>query len=165
YIGIGSSNKYNVRNPFTADETTDMLNIALNRHSNFTLLHIPDFGHTGEEGTGRWIDCVRDTYPPIDTFVCGNPYVVELLSPHYQIIHHDQVTDDKIEMKGTRVRHELAKGADYKSLLSPEVTGYLEDNDLVVRFRGEFGEQTLAEFSSTATPESLEDEYQHTLEQ
>lgn len=45
-IGIGSSNKYDHRNPFTAEETEKMIQAYLApRFSNFKIIRIPDFGH------------------------------------------------------------------------------------------------------------------------
>jgi cytidyltransferase-like protein len=41
-IGIGSANRYNARNPFTLEETTDMLRLALAGYDNYTLVPVPD---------------------------------------------------------------------------------------------------------------------------
>ena len=42
-IGVGSSNRYNVINPFTANETEDMIRVALHpQFSNFDIIYIPD---------------------------------------------------------------------------------------------------------------------------
>jgi len=52
-IGIGSSNKYNLRNPFTPEKTKGMLNAFLSkRFSNYSITYIPDFAHIPEYRKG-----------------------------------------------------------------------------------------------------------------
>ena len=41
-IGIGSSNRYNVRNPFTAGEAEAMIRVVLVGRRNFTVVEVPD---------------------------------------------------------------------------------------------------------------------------
>ena len=53
-IGIGSINKYNARNPFTAEESKEMLDRFLkDRFDNYQILFIPDFGHLPEHHDGQ----------------------------------------------------------------------------------------------------------------
>ena len=53
-IGLGSSNKYNLRNPFTGDESAGMIEAYLSpRFSNYELIHVPDFGHIQEFSDGK----------------------------------------------------------------------------------------------------------------
>ncbi|MEW5828039.1 MAG: hypothetical protein AB1846_04045, partial [Chloroflexota bacterium] len=40
-IGIGSSNRYNLRNPFTLAETEDMLRLALAGRGTYRLIPVP----------------------------------------------------------------------------------------------------------------------------
>ena len=44
-IGIGSSNRYDLRNPFTLEETTDMIRLVLAGRKNYTLISVPDLDH------------------------------------------------------------------------------------------------------------------------
>src|SRR5262245_32953327 len=81
-IGIGSSNRYDAQNPFTAVETADMLRLVLTGRENFTLLEIPDLG----DGP-RWRAMVRDLLGPLDLFVTANDYVHELMREVYEIVH------------------------------------------------------------------------------
>lgn len=55
-IGIGSSNKYNIRNPFTSDETKDMIELFLKeKFTNYEIIKIPDFAHIpGCENGQQW---------------------------------------------------------------------------------------------------------------
>ena len=43
-IGVGSSNRYNFRNPFTLAETESMLRLALPEFSNYEFIPVPDLG-------------------------------------------------------------------------------------------------------------------------
>ena len=80
-IGIGSSNKYNVRNPFKAHETKDMINAFLStRFSNYEIIYVPDSGHIPEFKDGqKWRKYVLEYFGKLDCFISGNDYVRELL--------------------------------------------------------------------------------------
>jgi hypothetical protein len=73
-IGIGSSNEYNYRCPFTLPETLDMLRLALGDRQNFSLIPVPDL-HNGP----RWREMVLQLFGSLDLFVTANPYVRSLL--------------------------------------------------------------------------------------
>lgn len=147
-IGIGSCNKYNPRNPFTAEESSDMIDAALApRFSNYEILYIPDFGHMPQYRDGkRWAEEVVKLYGELDAFVSSNEYVMQLLGNHYRIIHPSGLIPEEkhVMVRGTIVRVEMAKGEGWRKLVSREVEGYLDENRLVERFRREFGLETLA---------------------
>ena len=63
-IGIGSANRYNFRNPFTCDETADMLRLALAGRDNFELIPVPDL----DDGP-RWRALVIELFGPLDAFL------------------------------------------------------------------------------------------------
>src|SRR3989338_1300218 len=86
-IGIGSSNKYNARNPFTADESEDMVNAVLKKnYSNYSIMHIPDFGHEKEYSDGKkWAGYVAEHFGALDYFISGNEFVSELMKDKYAI--------------------------------------------------------------------------------
>jgi len=72
-IGIGSSNKYNARNPFTSAETRNMLELALAGRSNYLIVEVPDYAQDPEYADGqRWKQDIIDTYGTLDAFVIGN---------------------------------------------------------------------------------------------
>ncbi len=150
-IGIGSSNKYNLRNPFTAEESHGMIDAYLKpRASNYSVIYVPDFGHIpcNEDGQ-KWRQYVKEHFGELDAFLASNDYVAGLLSPDYKIIHPASFVpiEKQLKVRATEVRYEMATGGDWKSLVPPEVAQYLEQNKLVERFRREFGLATIAELS------------------
>ena len=141
-IGIGSSNTYDYRNPFTIEETTAMLALALEGHKNLKLVPIPDL-HNGP----RWRELVADLFGPLDVFVTENPYVAKLMSEYYAVVHPVEFVpkDEQIPINGSMVREAMAKGSPEWEKMVPEVVkNYIIENGLDNRFRDEFGLQTLA---------------------
>ncbi len=170
-IGIGSSNKYNLRNPFTAKETQEMINLYLHpRFNNYSFLEIPDFGQIPEYAGGqKWTEHILEHYGKLDHFVSGNDHVTKLLKPHYDVIHPATLIppEQHLWIKGTTVRMEMARGGDWKSLVPGVVAEYLVQKGLVERFRKEFGLETLALLSSGIdyrVHEDAETEQKHTRE-
>lgn len=170
-IGLGSSNKYNLRNPFTVKETQEMINLYLHsRFNNYSFLEIPDFAQIPEYADGqKWTEFVLEQYGKLDHFVSGNDYVTKLLKPHYNIIHPATLIppEQHLWIKGTAVRMEMARDGDWKSLVPSVVAEYLDQNGLVERFRREFGLETLALLSSGIdyrAHEGTETEKKHTIE-
>ncbi|HLD97063.1 MAG TPA: hypothetical protein VI934_01840, partial [Candidatus Nanoarchaeia archaeon] len=147
-IGIGSSNKYDFRNPFTAEETIEMLGLHLSKQfSNYSFLCIPDFGHIPQFRDGsKWVGEVAKAFGKLDAFVTGNEYVANLLEGHYAVIAgQDIIPKEKWAMMcGTMVRTAMAQGTDLRHMMPSSVADYLESKKLVERFRREFGLETLA---------------------
>jgi nicotinamide-nucleotide adenylyltransferase len=169
-IGIGSSNKYNARNPFTAEESREMIDLYLKpRFSNYEFLLVPDFGHIPEYSDGqKWKGYIVEHYGRLDYFVTGNEYVASLLEGDYPLMHPASLLprQDQIYIKGSIVRMAMATGYDHSLLVPPEVSGYLDENGLVERFRREFGLETLAQLgeNSWKLPEDYASEKSHTRE-
>lgn len=140
-IGIGSSNRYNVRNPFTLEETTDMIRLVLAGRQNYRLIPVPDL----DDGP-RWRLMVLDLLGPLDRFVTANPYVASLMAADYRIIKPVELVpeDARIPVDGTMVRREMARGDGWRDLVPPEVADYITARGLDARFRREFGLETLA---------------------
>ncbi len=140
-IGIGSSNRYNVRNPFTADETADMIRLVLADRANYTLIPVPDL----DDGP-RWRTMVQELFGRLDLFVTDNPYVASLLNDAYQVIRPIVLVpeEDRAPVEGSRVRREMARGDGWRELVPVEVAAYIIKHQLDERFRREFGLETLA---------------------
>jgi len=141
-IGIGSSNKIDFRNPWTPEETQEMIEAYLaQRFNNYTFHYIPDFGNEK-----LWRAEVVKQMGTLDFFVTGNPYVAKILKDSYTI--EDSVKfvgkENHLQISGTIVRGRMAlpDGA-YKSLIPKEVAKWLDENDRLEKFREEWGEQTL----------------------
>jgi nicotinamide-nucleotide adenylyltransferase len=140
-IGVGSSNRYNLRNPFTLEETSDMIRLVLAGRENYTLIPVPDL----DDGP-RWREMILELFGPLDLFVTDNPYVASLLGEDYTITRPVTLVpeDEKVPIDGTMVRREMARGDGWYSLVPVEVVNYIVENQLDERFRREFGLGTLA---------------------
>lgn len=141
-IGIGSANKHDARNPFTAAETRDMLERILNGRNNFEIIEVPDLGHGP-----RWRAQALALYGPLDLFVSENDYVRSLLAPVYPTAIPVRFVppERRVPVDGTMVRRAMARGGDWRALVPSAVAAYLDERELVTRFRREFGLETLAQ--------------------
>jgi nicotinamide mononucleotide adenylyltransferase len=169
-IGIGSCNKYNLRNPWTAEESYEMISVYLTpRFHNFSVLFIPDYAHIPEYRDGkRWKQNIAEEFGELDYFVTGDKYVAQLLQDKYKILHPgDLVSEDKqVFLKATAVRVEMAKNGNWQQFVPKETAEYIIKNKLDERFRKEFGLQTIAQLASAEywLPETAEQEKVHTFE-
>lgn len=148
-IGIGSSNRKNARNPFTADEAREMICRVLPEREGVSLLDVPDL----DDGP-RWRAMVVELFGPLDAFVTANPYVAALLQDDYAILRPVDLVppEERVPVDGTTVRREMARGEGWRDLVPPEVASYIQEVGLDGRFRREFGLETLA---LDAPPEAL----------
>lgn len=140
-IGIGSANRYNLRNPFTLEETMEMIRLVLPGRDNYTLLPINDL----DDGP-RWRLMILDLFGDLDLFVTANPYVANLLRDDYAVTRPVYLISeqDKIPIDGTMVRRAMAQGDGWQHLVPPEIAHYLTTHQLDQRFRREFGLEALA---------------------
>jgi len=138
-IGIGSANRLDLRNPFTAVETATMLRLHLGDRAQ--LVEVPDLG----DGP-RWADMVCEMLGELDLFVTANPWVWSLLRGRYRLCHpvHLVPPARRVPIDGTAVRLAMARGEDWRALVPPAVADWLEAQGLVDRFRRDFGAATLA---------------------
>ncbi|MFZ5909657.1 MAG: hypothetical protein ACOYYU_06550 [Chloroflexota bacterium] len=150
-IGIGSSNRYNLRNPFTLAETEDMLRLALTGRGNYRLIPVPDL----DDGP-RWRLLIMDLFGPLDLFVTDNPYVASLLADDYRIVRPVGLVppEARLPVDGTLVRREMARGDGWRGLVPDFIETYITDRQLDLRFRREFGLQTLALETVVSSPVS-----------
>lgn len=144
-IGIGSSNRYNARNPFTAAETADMLRAALDDlgRDNYSILEVPDL----DDGP-RWRLMVLEKLGPLDVFVTANGYVRGLLMNDYTVVHPVRFVppERRVRVSGTMVREAMAMTTSdaYRELVPPVIADWIERRGLLERFRSEFGAETIA---------------------
>ncbi|HEX5717631.1 MAG TPA: hypothetical protein VF179_15845 [Thermoanaerobaculia bacterium] len=143
-IGIGSSNRYDVRNPFTAEESADMIRRVLGgkaESGRCELIPVPDLGNGP-----RWREMVAGLLGPLDLFVTANAYVRDLLQEVYPVIHPVQLIppERRIALDGTAVRKAMARGEGWRELVPPAVADLIDERGLAARFRREFGLATLA---------------------
>lgn len=135
WIGIGSSNRYDCANPFTPAETREMIRLVVPGADNLTIFEIPDFN----DGP-RWRDHLVRLLGPLDAFVTANPYVRDLMSERYRVIHpvYFVSPDERHRVDGTMVRQAMLDGLSWEHLVPPVVAEYLKSRALVTRFRREF---------------------------
>jgi nicotinamide-nucleotide adenylyltransferase len=141
-IGIGSSNRYDARNPFTLEETAAMLHAVLEpRFDNYELLEVPDLG----QGP-RWRAMVERGFGELDLFVSANDYVRSLLASAYPLAHPREVVPAALHVPvdGAGVRLAMARGEAWEPLVPPAVAEFLRVSRLPERFRREFGLATLS---------------------
>jgi nicotinamide-nucleotide adenylyltransferase len=140
-IGIGSSNRYNVRNPFTLEETKRMLDLVLAEFKNYEIIPVPDL----DDGP-RWRVMIKEMFGKLDLFVTENPYVASLLKDDYRIQRPVKLIlpEEQVPIDGSSVRRAMARGEAWEQLVPSVVAEYIKSNHLNVRFREEFGLQTLA---------------------
>lgn len=140
-IGIGSANRYNARNPFTLDETIDMIRLILGKRDNYTLIPIDDL----DDGP-RWRLLILDIFGSLDAFFTANPYVANLMRGDYNVLHPIKLVpkEARVRVDGTMVRRAMARGDTWRSLVPDEVAEYIEAHALDTRFRREFGLETIA---------------------
>lgn len=159
-VGIGSSNRYGLRNPFTAAEARDMIARVVGERAR--VLDVPDLG----DGP-RWRVMVRDLLGPLDLFVTANPYVRDLMTSLYPVAHpRDLVPRERhAPVSGELVRRAMARGEGWRDMVPPQVAAALDERGLVARFRREFGLATLALDAEGAPPRapSAEMEEAHVL--
>jgi ADP-ribose pyrophosphatase YjhB (NUDIX family)/nicotinamide mononucleotide adenylyltransferase len=168
-IGIGSTNRYNARNPFTAEDSGDMIECSLGeKYSNFSFRFIPDYGQNPEHEDGNeWTEEITKQFGCLDAFVSGNDYVNSLLKPHYRIINPAELIpkEKQKNIRATEIRLKMAKGDDsWKTLVSEPVSRYITEKKLDQRFRKDFALETLALLNGKANisgHESLEEEKNH----
>ena len=169
-IGIGSSNKYNLRNPFTAQESEDMVHAYLGgRFNNYSIVHIPDFAQDPQYANGeKWKKHVVKTFGTLDHFISGNGFVKELLQDTYTIMpSYDLIPEQKrTPVRSTEVRIAMAYELDlWKEMVPKEVSEYIITNELDKRFLKEFGEETqLLLHKKSVLADNAEDEKKNAQE-
>lgn len=140
-VGIGSANRYNLRNPFTVEESREMIERVLEGRTNLRVIPVPDL----DDGP-RWRALVRELFGPLDLFVTDNPYVTQLLARDYRILPPVELVakEERLPIDATLVRREMSRGDGWRALVPEAVAEYITASGLDQRFRREFGLQTLA---------------------
>ncbi len=162
-IGVGSSNRYNYRCPFTAEETEEMIRTYLDgRHTNFEIAHIPDSGHIpGYEDGKQWVNDIKERLGTLDGFVTGNPYVAGLLKEHYRIIEPESIltTNAYTAIHGTPVRMKIAMGGNWEMRVPNEVVKLIKNRGWDQRIRREFGQKIQTKGFFLYTNAHMEQQY------
>lgn len=133
HIGIGSANRLDADNPFTAEETAAMIRLVTPR---VQLFEMPDYN----DGP-RWRAHLADLLGNLDAFVTANPYVASLMRERYPVIHPVEFVPPplRVPLTGTMVRDEMLHGGRWQLLVPPEIADYLESRGLVDRYLQQYG--------------------------
>ncbi len=134
-VGIGSANRRDARNPFTAWESARMIERVLRpRFGNFELISVLDL----DDGP-RWAEMVRGIFGELDLFVTANERVRDLLSPIYRVVHPASLVprEQHVAVDGTMVRAAIARGAGWRTLVPEGVATLLDEEGLIERYRAE----------------------------
>jgi len=135
-VGLGSPNKRDEKNPFTAEESARMIELVLApRFRNYDFVLVPDLG----DGP-RWAAMVRGMFGALDLFVTANAWVRDLMRPYYPVEHPGRIVPQEkhVAIDGTLVRKEMARGEEWRRLVPPPVERFLDEAGLVGRYRSEF---------------------------
>lgn len=160
-IGIGSSNRYDARNPFTAEETRRMIDAFLSpRYHNYTFLFLEDVADDQE-----WTENLVRAFGSLDAMVSGNPFVRTLLQGRYALLDPFEIVppEKRAALKSSMVRAEMARQGNWQQYLPREVVDYLHLHCVVERFQKNFGEELLKTLEKEVTiyqPEEVEEERQ-----
>lgn len=132
-VGIGSANRYNEDNPFSAAETEAMLRCFL--PVTVPILQVDDLGDPP-----RWAAQLAGRLGPQDALVTANPRVREWLEPYYRILHPVCFVPAhlRIALEGKMIRGAWRRQEPWRHMVSTEIARHLEDNDLVKRFQRQF---------------------------
>lgn len=140
-VGIGSANRHDADNPFSAEETARMIDAALDGRGGYTIVPVDDLG----DGP-KWARGVVERLGVLDYFVTANAYVRSLLRDTYVVVHPAALVDParRVKLSGTMVRRAMAEGAAWREMVPAAVAGLMEREGWVERFRLEFGAATRA---------------------
>lgn len=143
YIGLGSTNKYNLKNPFTANESREMVDLVLKpKFNNYSFIEVPDL-----DNGPKWREMILNLYGKLDYFITANDYVESLLKNDYKIIHPLEIIPEEKKVWGnaTMVRTAIAKGDAWEHLVPDLIVDYIKQNKLDERFCKEFGLATIVD--------------------
>ena len=141
-IGIGSSNKHDYRNPFTAQESMAMIDLFLKpTYSNYSFIEVPDF-----DNGPVWRQHILALYGPLDAFASANNYVRSLLKDDYKLILPITLVpkEKHVYLSATMVRIAMARGEQWEYFVPEIIVSYIKKHRLDERFCNEFGLATIA---------------------
>jgi nicotinamide-nucleotide adenylyltransferase len=121
YIGIGSSNVLDGKNPFTFGQRKMMIEAALDGivcHSRFTVVAIPDFNDNE-----KWMAFIAETLPRPDVVFSGNQVVIDLFRVSGVPVRVLNVRYGGLS--GTEIRRRMRSGVEWQSMVPAGVIGVI----------------------------------------
>jgi nicotinic acid mononucleotide adenylyltransferase len=159
-INLGSSNKFDKKNPFKVEERKEMVDLALkDEYDNYKILYLPDF-----DNDKKWIEYLFDSNEPFSEIISNNDYDLRVYKQHqmnergfkkYDIISPVDVLDPRdmkyiegiyekgkfvktskpLYVSGTFVRASMVNDWGWEKLVEPQIAKYIKKNNLIDRIR------------------------------
>ncbi|MBI2650857.1 nicotinamide-nucleotide adenylyltransferase [Candidatus Woesearchaeota archaeon] len=120
-IGVGSSNeKHTKKNPFTAEERIEMINLVLpnNNISSYTVFPIPDF-HNDE----KWVEHIETLVPKFNVVYTGNKWTERCFKNKGYKVRKVNILKG---ISSTKIRNNILKDKEWKTMVPKEIANFLE---------------------------------------
>lgn len=162
-VNLGSSNRFNAKNPFRIEEREEMMRLALQDYDNFELVRLPDF-----DNDEKWYAELRRLNKDFTEVLSNNPYDLKIYQAHqypkgregteeerlFDVIQPADIIDPgrmlyvksvledgamlikfrkPVYVSGTLVRAGMVKGWNWESFVDAPVAKYIKDHKLIAR--------------------------------
>lgn len=131
-IGIGSAyENYTRKNPFTAGERFEMIEVSLRSEgiSNYSIIPLPDINRYD-----IWPHHVQSLCPQFTMVYSNNPLIKELfLKAGYKVDSTELI--NRKEYSGSEIRRRILKNESWHDLVPPNVAKIMEDISGAERIR------------------------------
>lgn len=157
-INLGSSNRFNKKNPFKIEEREKMMKLSLADHDNYDILRLPDF-----DDDDAWFNYLYKTNKPFSEILSNNPYDLKIyqrfqenpdynkfdtlyptdILPQEDMIYATGIwkngvfaqTKKPLYVSGTFTRAAIVNDWDWESFVDEKVANYIKKNNLVKRIK------------------------------
>jgi len=163
-VNLGSSNKFNERNPFKIEEREAMIELALKGHcKNYEIKPLPDFGEDED-----WFNHLWKINTPFSEIISNNSYDLRVYREHqfegnvksretirYEVLRPEEAVSkegmlyvDKVRIdgeyiktrkpmyvSGTFVRAAMVNDWNWEDFLDKKIAEYIKKNDLTERLK------------------------------
>jgi len=163
-VNLGSSNKFNEKNPFKIEEREAMIQLALKGHcKNYEVKPLPDFGDDDQ-----WFEHLWEINTPFSEIISNNSYDLRIYREHqfegnvksretirYEILQPEEAfpkqemlyvdrvrIDEKyvttrkpMYVSGTFVRAAMVNDWNWEDFLDKKIADYIKKNDLTGRIK------------------------------
>ena len=133
YIAVGSSQySHEEYNPFTAEERTEMIKLALEENEltdKCEIFQVPDI-HDDDQ----WTTHVREIVPAFDMVFVGNNGIVKEL---FEAEGKSEIVEveHEVDVSATKIRCAIAQGLHWEKHVIPNVAEFVRKIDGVDRIR------------------------------
>jgi nicotinamide mononucleotide adenylyltransferase len=162
-VNLGSSNKFDKKNPFKIEEREAMINLALCDYDNYELRRLPDF-----DSDDPWVEHLFKINRPFSEIISNNQYDLniyrrfqfkdgikskdtieyEIISPTDIVPQDKMLYTEKVKIggtyvktrkpmyvSGTFVRSAMVNDWNWEDFVDKKIAKYINENDLVSRIK------------------------------